>query len=154
MHELDFLETVKKICDNDPRYSMEAYIFIRETLDFTAKTMDKPVEGPERHMTGQELLEGIRAYSLQEFGPMALTVLNTWGIKTAGDFGEIVFNLVNSGILGKTDEDKIEDFMGGYEFFEAFAQPFLPESPLKRKNVESRTVNKRRPVKRKKGKKN
>lgn len=128
MHESDFLEAVKKICREDHRYDVEAYIFVREALDFTAKMLDKPIEAPGRHVTGQELLAGIRTYVSGEFGPMALTVFNTWGVKSTEDFGEIVFNLVNFGLLGKTDEDKKEDFANGYDFSEAFVKPFLPKS--------------------------
>jgi len=126
MHETAFIEAVKKICQEDNRYDADAYLFVREALDFTAKMLNKPAEAPGRHVTGAELLEGIRTYGLHEFGPVALTVFNTWGIKTTKDFGEIVFNLVNSGVLGKTDEDRKEDFANGYDFFEAFSKPFLP----------------------------
>lgn len=133
MYETAFIEAIRKICKKDSSYDMEAYVFVREALDFSAKMLNKPSEGPGRHLTGPELLEGIRRYALQEFGPVALTVLNAWGIKTAKDFGEIVFNLVDSGLLGKTDEDRREDFANAYDFHEAFAKPFLPKStPLVR----------------------
>lgn len=61
---------------------------------------------------------------------MSLTVLKTWGITKTEDFGEIVFNLVESGQLGKTDRDRKEDFANGYDFQSAFAKPFQPASPL------------------------
>lgn len=120
------METLKKIYAEDSRYDMEAYVFMREALDYTIKTLKKPDKGPERHISGEELLEGIRQYALQEFGPIALKVLNTWGIKSTEDFGEVVFNLVNAGELGKTEEDKREDFKNSYDFQEAFEIPFLP----------------------------
>jgi uncharacterized repeat protein (TIGR04138 family) len=104
---------------------------VREALDFTSKLLEKPADGPKRHVSGTELLEGIRRYALQEFGPMSLTVLNTWGITTTADFGEIVFHLVEVGLLGKTEEDRREDFADGYNFHEAFARPFLPKSSKK-----------------------
>jgi uncharacterized repeat protein (TIGR04138 family) len=90
--------------------------------------MKKPSSGPARHITGQELLEGIRLYTLQEFGPISRTVLAEWGITRTEDFGNLVFNLVRHGLLGKTDQDKIEDFSSGYLFQEAFTNPFLPAS--------------------------
>jgi uncharacterized repeat protein (TIGR04138 family) len=130
MRETAFIEAIKQICENDPRYDMEAYIFIREGLDHTIKVLQKPEKGPQRHVSGQELMEGIRQYALQEFGPMAFKVLTSWGIAKTEDFGEIVFNLVQSGELGKTDEDRREDFKDGYDFHDAFAKPFLPETPL------------------------
>ena len=130
MRETGFMETLKKIYAEDRRYDMEAYVFMREALDYTIKTLGKPDKGPERHISGEELLEGIRRYALQEFGPITLKVLNTWGINNTEDFGDIVFNLVNAGELGKTEEDKREDFKNSYDFREAFEIPFLPDNPL------------------------
>ena len=128
MQENVFLEVINNICEKDDRYAPEAYLFVRQALDTTVKALDKPKEGPERHVTGQELLEGLRLFTLQEFGPMSLTVLNTWNICETDDFGNIVFNLVESGVLGSTSEDSKADFSGGYDFDEAFKKPFLPKS--------------------------
>lgn len=130
MQENAFLEIINKICEKDSRYPVEAYLFVRQALDTTVKALDKPKEGPGRHVTGQELLEGIRLFTLQEFGPMSLTVLNTWGISNTDDFGNIVFNLVESGILGSTAEDSKADFSAGYDFDDAFKKPFLPKAKL------------------------
>ncbi len=118
---------LKTICQQDPRYGMEAYFFLREALEYTAKTREKPVKGPGHHVSGRELSVGFRDLALQSFGPMALHVLHDWGIWRTEDIGELVFNLVEAGELGKTDEDKREDFAHGYDFDEAFAKPFLPE---------------------------
>ena len=109
----------------DLRYTTEAYLFVREGLDHTVKNLKE-----HRHVSGQELLGGMRDYALSEFGPVAKRVLSEWGITECVDFGNIVFNLINEGLLGKTDEDCIEDFMGGYDFTEAFIQPFRPKSPV------------------------
>lgn len=117
------------IREKDPRFEIEAYLFIREALEFTSKSLKKPESGPMHHVTGRELAEGARDLALQQFGPLALKVLNTWGIRRTEDFGEIVFNLVEAGELGKTAEDKREDFADGYDFHEAFAVPFLPKAP-------------------------
>ena len=124
MNDATFQQAVAEICARDPRYSAESYYFLREALDFTVKALKKPVDGPDRHVTGKELTDGIRQYVLQEFGPMALTVLRTWGIQRTEDFGEIVFNLVESGKLGKTDKDTRADFANGYDFFETFGKPY------------------------------
>ncbi len=124
MKKVSFQEALPQLLERDPRFTEDAYHFLREALDFTVKLLDKPVEGPGRHVSGQELLEGIRQYAVKEYGPMALRVLNTWGIRRTDDFGEIVFNMVESGLLGKTDEDRKEDFAGGYDFEVAFVQPF------------------------------
>jgi len=113
------------ILDKDARYTPEAYLFVRGGLDHTVRQLEKP-----RHVSGQELLDGMREYALKEFGPVAKRVLSEWGINECIDFGNIVFNLVNEGLLGKTDEDSLEDFMDGYDFHEAFIRPFRPKEPV------------------------
>ena len=126
MHEKDFNEVIDVICTRDPRYLPDAYYFIREALDFAVRMHKKPAEGILRHVSATELLEGIRVYTLQEYGPMALTVLQSWGLTSTEDIGEVVFNLVESGKLGKTENDSKDDFAGGYDFVRAFSQPFRP----------------------------
>ena len=126
MQPTDFEEALRKIRQEDLRYDPEAYRFVREALDFTIKLLKKPGGGPKRHVSGGELLEGMRQYALQEYGPMAKTVLAAWGVRCGEDFGALVFNLVNAGVLGKTDEDRPEDFAGGYDFDQAFRAPFQP----------------------------
>ena len=128
MHEVSFEEAFVKMRAKDPRYHRDAYLFVREALDFTQKTIGKDTRGRIRHVTGQELLGGIREYALQQFGPMAKTVLEEWGIHSSKDFGEIVFNMVEVEWLAKTDKDSRADFEHGYDFDEAFRQPFLPKS--------------------------
>lgn len=118
-------DLLNPILERDSRYRAAAYLFVRAGLDHTVKQLAKP-----RHVSGQELLEGMREFALLEYGPVAKRVLSEWGINECVDFGNIVFNLVNEGLLGKTDEDSIEDFMGGYDFTEAFIQPFKPTIPL------------------------
>ncbi len=140
MHPINFDEALERILTDDRRYHRNAYPFIREGLDYTVQRLQKPRTGPKRHVSGRELLDGLREYSLEQLGPMTKTVLNRWGIYTTHDIGEIVFNLVGQGILGKTDEDRIEDFDGGYDFDEAFRRPFLPPSRYRKAadNVEAR----------------
>ena len=84
-----------------------------------------------RHVTGQELLTGLRHFALDQFGPMAKTVLDYWGIRRCEDFGELVFNMVDKGILGKTAEDSRADFRNGFDFDEAFVHPYRPETPAR-----------------------
>jgi uncharacterized repeat protein (TIGR04138 family) len=126
MQSVNFEELLEPILAKDPRYHREAYLFLRESLDHTQKIVSKPKKGEIRHVSGQELLAGIREYALEQFGPMALTVLEEWGIKSCEDFGEIVFNMVEHGLLAKTDKNSREDFKTGYDFYEAFRRPFLP----------------------------
>jgi hypothetical protein len=130
MHEATFEEGLDQILNKDSRYHRDAYLFVREALDYTQKSISKENRGHQRHVTGQELLAGIREFALAQFGPMAITVLEEWGIRTCQDFGEIVFNMVDYGLLAKTEKDCREDFMEGYDFDEAFRKPFLPASKL------------------------
>src|SRR2546423_3545957 len=128
MHEVSFEEALAKIREKDPRYDREAYLFVREALDHTQKTISKETRGKMRHVSGQELLGGIRDFALAQFGPMVTTVLESWGIRACSDFGDIVFNMVEVGWLAKTEKDSRTDFEGGYDFQEAFQKPFLPSN--------------------------
>ncbi|MBL7076346.1 MAG: hypothetical protein ISS31_02640 [Kiritimatiellae bacterium] len=142
MHEKDFSEVIDVIFTRDPRYLPDAYYFIREALDFAVRMHKKPPEGVLRHVSATELLEGIRVYALQEYGPMALTVLLSWGLTSTEDIGEVVFHLVESGKLGKTDSDRKEDFAGGYDFAIAFSQPFRPrEQTAQQEEISSESAD-------------
>src|SRR5690606_32478193 len=124
-------ETVlDQIVARDSRYHREAYHFVRQALDHTQKAVGREASGQIRHVSGQELLEGIRQYALAQFGPMAITVLEEWGVRNCSDFGEIVFNMVDARLLRKTEKDSRADFEGGYDFDDAFRKPFLPSSKL------------------------
>ena len=123
-----FDETLESILRKDRRYPREAYQFVREALDHTQKQITKSGKETPQHVSGQELLAGIREFALQEYGPMTPAVLEEWGVRTCEDFGEIVFNMVESDLLLKTKSDSREDFKGGYDFEEAFRRPFLPQS--------------------------
>jgi len=130
MQEANFEERLELILAKDARYQRDAYFFMREALDHTQKSIVKENRGELRHVSGQELLSGIREYALAQFGPMATTVLEEWGVRNCQDFGEIVFNMVEIGLLAKTENDSREDFRDGYSFEDAFRKPFLPKSKL------------------------
>jgi uncharacterized repeat protein (TIGR04138 family) len=123
-----FNDVIEEICLRDRRFEKDAYAFVREGLDFTVKLLKKPAHGTptQRHVSGPELLDGLRRFALEQFGPMTKTVLEHWGVRQCADFGEIVFNMVESGLFGKTENDSRNDFAGGYDFDEAFVKPFLP----------------------------
>jgi uncharacterized repeat protein (TIGR04138 family) len=124
----DFNEVIRTIRKEDERYARGAYYFLRQALDFSLKEMHKQGElDKNNHLSGQQLLEGIRLYAIDQYGPMARAVLEHWGIKKCRDFGNIVFNLVECRVLGKTDQDSPEDFNKGYNFKDAFDVPFHPE---------------------------
>ncbi len=103
------------ICEKDSRYKREAYEFVMEALTYTQKRFRRA-----KHVTGAELLVGIKQLLQRKFGLMTMTVLEYWGIKNTQDFGHIVFNLVNYKMLSKTEEDTLESFQNVYDFREVF----------------------------------
>ena len=111
----ELLQKVQRISASDARYKPEAYLFVMAALHFTVSALPEP-----RHVTGQELLEGIRIYGLDQFGPLTRQVFEHWGVKTTLDFGRIVFALVEQKLLGKNKEDSLCDFEGGFDFSKAF----------------------------------
>ncbi|MFA6600664.1 MAG: Minf_1886 family protein [Candidatus Omnitrophota bacterium] len=120
MKEIDtILKKIEKIIAGYGHYKFEAYSFVMAGLHYTVSKLEK-----QRHVTGRELLDGIRRYALDQFGPMARTVLQYWGITETEDFGKIVFALVDAGILRKQPEDKLEDFRDVFRFDEAFDQAY------------------------------
>ncbi|HEU0208402.1 MAG TPA: Minf_1886 family protein [Candidatus Udaeobacter sp.] len=129
MQKIGFADALDSIVTNDPRYHRDGYIFLRDALDFTTKQQKKSKGVGVRHVTGPELLDGVRRYALKEFGPLVMTVFDSWGIHSCEDMGNMVFNLISAGVFGKTEEDSIQDFKNVYDFEEAFIKPFAPEIP-------------------------
>jgi uncharacterized repeat protein (TIGR04138 family) len=125
MQSPNFEEVLETIVAQDARYHRDAYQFVREALDHAQKLVGRGKKDV-RHVSGQELLAGIRDYALKQYGPMAITVLEEWGVRASADFGEIVFNMVEKNLLAKTDQDSREDFKGGYDFEDAFRKPYIP----------------------------
>ncbi len=112
-------DIVGEICSGDSRYKIDAYQFVLESLSFTQKRYKRP-----KHVTGRELLEGIKVLLMEKFGPMAMLVLKHWGIEKTEDFGNIVFNLVEKKVLSKTEEDNIESFRDVYDFDKVFIKGY------------------------------
>ena len=146
MHTAKLEEALDEILRKDPRYHRDAYRFVREALDHTQKVVAKiPRENgrhdkdEERHVSGSELLEGIRVHALGQFGPMTVTVLKEWGLHRCEDFGEIVFNMIEIKSFKKTDKDSRADFKPGYDFEEAFRKPFLPAAKRAAREVEPKS---------------
>lgn len=140
-----------QLLQRDTRYTLDAYLFVLESLSFAQESLGmgeepapedlEPAAGEaeqgresrprtgrrrrrqaERHVSGQQLCEAARLYGLQQYGYLAPTVLATWGIRRTGDIGEIVFNMIEIGQMRKTRSDRREDFQDVYEFDEAFAR--------------------------------
>ena len=119
----------------DSRYSIQAYAFVLEALDFTKKSLKKRRQARSRssgkplaaaqHVSGRELCEGARRLALAQYGLMALTVLGLWGIHSTADLGEMVYNLIASGDLEKTPTDSRADFNDVYDFETAFRRNYV-----------------------------
>jgi len=129
IHQPKLFEIVRR----DPRYAYEAYEFVFAALDYTLQLLgkqdaEKSETGP-RHVSGAELLEGVRDLALREFGLMARTVFRQWGVNRTGDFGVIVFNLVEAELMSKTPEDSLADFENRFDLDEALVQGFRLELP-------------------------
>jgi uncharacterized repeat protein (TIGR04138 family) len=136
---------IAQLLKEDPRYPLEAYIFVFEALHYAQSVLgmgsesvsEPPGEGeeeapkPERHVTGQELCQAIRSFALEQYGYMAKLVLGNWGLHATSDFGEIVFNLIRVGQMRKTPQDRREDFDGVYDFDSAFREEFRIVMPEK-----------------------
>jgi uncharacterized repeat protein (TIGR04138 family) len=127
MHHAGLADIVRR----DPRYAYEAYEFVFEALRFTQRLLDRnPGEEagedpePHHHISGRELLEGIRQLAVREFGLMARTVFRLWGINRTDDFGAIVFNLLEAKLMSKTDQDSLDDFHNVYDLDQALVQGF------------------------------
>ena len=112
-------ELLDSILEHDGRYAREAYIFVSEALQYTVQKA-----GHAGHVSGRALCEGLCDFALSQFGRLARTVLESWGVRRSEDVGEIVFNMVGAGLLRKTDEDRREDFAGVVDFQEALDRGF------------------------------
>lgn len=128
MDQSKFEAALDEVIAQDSRYDRAAYRFLRDALDFTMEERKK-VSGESGHISGQQLLDGVRRYALKNYGPMVPTVFEYWGIRTTEDFGNMVFALVKVHIFGKTERDSLADFQNVYSFHEAFVAPYLPEPP-------------------------
>ena len=115
---------LEQVIAHDPRYKAEAYVFVNQALSHTVSRLRE-----RRHVTGQELCAGALDLALKVYGPMAKAVLNSWGIHTTDDFGSLVYNLIDAGLMSKTEEDSIEDFHAVYDFDDAFVRSYVVAGP-------------------------
>ena len=115
-------ETLERVIRELGIYPREAFEFIDQGVQYTATKLHGPTgkSKERRHVSGQQLCEGLRELALLKWGMLARTVLERWNIQTTRDFGRIVFTLVDSGLMSKTEEDSIADFEKVYDFRTAF----------------------------------
>ncbi len=136
---IDPTHPLAELLRRDKRFPIDAYVFVFDALRYAHEQLglgksagsmddtivDEPSE-EERHISGQQLCEAIRLYAIKQYGGMAKSVLNHWGVQSTGDFGEIVFNLISIGQMRKTDNDRREDFDHVFNFDGAFRDTFRP----------------------------
>lgn len=114
---MELIDQIEELALERGRFSAQAYLWIFRVLEYTRLHLRR-----EGHISGKELLEGHRRLGLESFGPMALDVFTHWGVHSTSDIGRVVFDLVESGLLGSTEEDTIADFDGVYDFHDAFVK--------------------------------
>ena len=103
-----FEDAVEHILQKTDEYPADAYYFIRAALDATVEKCRKPSENP--HLSAEELYSGFCAYALEEYGPLALAVMEQWGITESRHVGDLVYNLIEVGVFGKQDSDRRDQF--------------------------------------------
>jgi len=127
-----------QLLKRDHRYRLEAYQFVREGLDYAQRVLGmgegRPLRrgqkpSPEAHLTGQQLSEALRQFAQEQYGFMAKWVLNSWGIHSTSDFGELVYNMIAVNLMRKSETDRREDFDDVYDFEEAFVRQFQIKLP-------------------------
>lgn len=124
------MDPLRSVAKKDGRYRLQAYQFLFDALDTTVQLVGKAEsDGADRHVSGRELLEGMRVHASRLFGPLAAQVWRSWGVHTTRDWGRIVFNLVEHEMLRRQETDAIEDFDDGYDFDEAFVRSYVPTLP-------------------------
>jgi uncharacterized repeat protein (TIGR04138 family) len=123
---------LEDVLERDPRYSVQAYEFVRDALNYAHDVMglgtvtepDRAADEQQRHLTGQELCEAGRRLALFNYGMMAKVVLNNWGIHSTSDIGEIVYNMIHVDLMRKSPADRREDFDDVYDFQQVFLRDF------------------------------
>lgn len=125
--EQDPQEVLDRILESDGRYPRRAYLFVMEAVSYTVEKLTV-----RRHITGKELSLGIRDFAIERFGIAAKLVFEEWNVTKTRHFGDIVFNLVNEGLLRKTEEDAIKDFDEVFDFTTAFETEFRIDVESKR----------------------
>ena len=146
----EITQRIRKLLKDDRRYKSDGYQFVQEALNYAQNILEMGEVQPtdmsevpaeeqaadvpqsERHLTGQQLCEAIRRFAIDQYGLMAKVVLNSWGIKNTGDFGEIVYNLISIGCMKKSKDDRREDFDDVYDFEDAFHRDFQITRPSQR----------------------
>lgn len=140
MQAMQFEQSVVSILKRDKRFDPHAYFFLKDALDFTLKRIAESNNGQARHVSGPELLAGFRDFSLEQFGPMASTLMTEWGVRKCQDVGDMVFHLIEEQVFGKQESDRREDFSEAFDFQDSLVAPFLPQRLVKSPKRASRST--------------
>lgn len=128
MQPVHFDQALRNIYQRDSRFHPQAYEFLKQALDYTVAQHQKNETLANQHVSAGELLLGFKDLAIKEFGPMAATLFEEWGITSCQDVGDMVFMLIEEGMFGKQDSDSRDDFRNIYDFQEVFIEPYLPRS--------------------------
>ncbi len=129
--ETIFRDAVDELRARGSRYAREAYVFVVAALGETVRALPRERRGDpdRRHLSGQELTEGVIRIAREEFGPLAPMVFREWGVRATEDIGAIVFELVEVEQLHARPEDTLADFRSRGDLFAALAEPLPPVPP-------------------------
>jgi len=132
MQAVQFEQSVVSILKRDARFDAQAYFFLKEALDFTLRRVAEGNAGQARHVSGPELLAGFRDHALEQFGPMAATLMAEWGVHCGEDVGDMVFHLIEEQVFGRQESDSHKDFANVFHLLDSLREPFLPKGRRKR----------------------
>jgi uncharacterized repeat protein (TIGR04138 family) len=123
--EFDLVD-YSKILEHDSRYDSRAYDLVVYAVTAAAEKKGKAEnsKSPIKHATAEDVMMMFREVVLDCYGPMSMTVLNDFGIHSTEDIGEIMKNLCSAKFIAKSETDSFDDFVGGFNFTEAFVWPF------------------------------
>jgi uncharacterized repeat protein (TIGR04138 family) len=110
------------------RFDPMAYFFLKDALDYTLRRVAETNDGTSRHVSGPELLAGFRDLALEQYGPMASTLMAEWGVRRCRDVGDMVFHLIEEQIFGRQESDRKEDFDEAFDFEDSLTRPFRPRA--------------------------
>ena len=116
LSNIEILKRIGEISRKDKRYKKETFLFVLVALEYTLSK-----QNVRKHLSGQELSRGIADYARDQYGYMATIVLESWGVTSTQDFGEIVYLMIEHGLMSKTEKDRKEDFNNVYDFDKEFS---------------------------------
>ena len=127
---------LRSLLARDSRYPADAYQFIEDALNYAADSLALELQeydltydnldpfdfenNRQRHFTGEQLCEAIRLHAINQFGYLAKVVLRAWNIDSTSCFGDLVYNLIDVGLLSKSESDARSDFDNVYQFDDVF----------------------------------